>query len=285
MAIRIFAGESVIYRTAHLLSDGIDGFDKTCDVSAEVPCYTKEYSAECSMNKVYASEVLQYVADEAVQIHGGYGYIEDYPVERYYRDARIYRIFAGTNEINRLLIARLVLDKASGEKETRLLELLNKLSEGTLPIDKSVQENGVLSEQAGLVGHAKSIALMLLKLLLDTYPSDYEKQEQLMSVLSEIMMEVLAAESCLLRSQKIHRKWGSAKSEIPIAITTVQTEEAAMRIERWARLILSAIKDGGADRIELLALKAFRNRRPVDCLALRRKIADFQLEAGRYFVC
>jgi alkylation response protein AidB-like acyl-CoA dehydrogenase len=286
MAIRIFAGESVVYRTASLLNKSIDRFDKTSDIGEEMAAQIKEYSGECSINKVYASELLQYVTDAAVQIHGGYGYIEDYPIERYYRDARIYRIFGGTNEINRLLIARLVLERASKDGETELKTLLQKREALTLiQADESLPGGEVLKEQASLVEETKDIFLALLKLMLDAYPSGLEQQEQLMAVLSEIIMETFAMESCLLRSQKLHKRWGATKSEVAVAITTVYIEEAIMRLERWARYILVAAKDDGATQVELADLKALRDRTLVNMIALRRKIADFMLEAGRYYIC
>lgn len=221
---------------------------------------------------------------EAVQIHGGYGYIKDYPVERYYRDSRINRIFGGTNEINRLLILRMLLKKAT---------------KGQLPLIKAMERNAsdVLSsslgadsqrtgfeESAHLVQNAKKIALLSLQAAIQAHPSDLEHQQEIMGMISNIIIEVFAMESCLLRAQKINHKWGGEKGEIPRAILEAYILDGFMRVERWAKLIIAAVSDDEILGTQLSNLKKLSQYMPINFVALRRKVADFMLTSGRYFV-
>jgi len=285
MAIRIFTGESVIYRTAGLLENGLKGIVTNSEENGfESAQRIGEYATECSMNKVYASEMLDYVVDEAVQIHGGYGYIKDYPVERYYRDSRINRIFGGTNEINRLLILKMLLKRNSiGE-----LPLINTMEEVTSHIlalsNEALSQRKGLEELARLVENAKKITLLSLKTVMQAYPDDLEHHQELIGMISNMMIEVFAMESILIRTQKINRRWGEEKCEIPMAISQVYILDAFMRIERWAKLIFATIAEEDILQKQLLTLKKLTEYTPVNSIVLRRRIADYMFKAGRYFI-
>jgi alkylation response protein AidB-like acyl-CoA dehydrogenase len=285
MAIRTYIAESMSYRTSGILEEKLREARSTSEEDGN-PFVSRiqEHAIECSINKVYASEMLDYVVDEALQIHGGYGYIKDYPVERYYRDSRINRIFAGTNEINRLLILRRLLKKTS-LGETPWIETMGetkfKISEASG--EKESQRNG-LEELARLVQTAKKIAIVSLKAVVQTYSNDLWHHQELIGMISNMMIEVFAMESSLLRTQKITRRWGEEKSEIPVAISNVYILDAFMRMERWAKLIFAAIAEGGILQNQLLCLKGLSQYTPVNSVALRRKIANYMLEAGRYFI-
>jgi alkylation response protein AidB-like acyl-CoA dehydrogenase len=247
MAIRIYAAESVAYRAAGLIENSGQPLLAACE----------EFAAECSIVKVYASEMLDYVADEGVQIHGGYGYHADYAVERAYRDSRINRIFEGTNEINRLLIAGLLLKRAQ---------------RGQLGLVKAVK--GVMDQilggtaSTGLVANAKKIALFLLGLAFQKFVNELEKQQEPMAAIADIIIDIFAMESIDLRGNADYR--------------AVFLPDAMARIEIAARTVIAACSEGDALRTNLAVLRRFAKYEPVDTIAIRRRIAGKLLAAGRY---
>jgi hypothetical protein len=284
MAIRIFLSESMVYRTSRLIEERLKGITGTNEASADWANEIEELAAECSLNKVYASEMLGYVVDEAVQIHGGYGYIKDYSVERYYRDSRLTRIFGGTNEINRLLILRMLLRRVTRGQLSLATAAEKPISEVFKTASEARTEGEGFDEFAPLLEKAKKLALLSLRTVLQAYPNDLEDHQELMGMISNIFMEVFAMESGLLRSQKISQKWGEEKGEIPKAISQVYMVDAFMRVERWVKLIFAALADGERLRKQLLELGEWTRYTPVNAVAFRRKIADFMLTAGRYFI-
>jgi butyryl-CoA dehydrogenase len=225
----------------------------------------EEFAVECSMIKVYASEMLDYVVDEGVQIHGGYGYHQDYAVERAFRDSRINRIFEGTNEINRLLITGMLLKRAQ---------------QGRLGLVKAAKDlmSEVLSGpsvSAGLVGNAKKIALFLLAIAFEKFGAGMDKQQEVVAAIADVIMEVFAMESVQLRSQK---------HSIAADICAVMLPDAMARIEVSARPVIAACSEGDAMRANLAILRRFAKFEPVDSIALRRRVAGRLLNAGRYVV-
>lgn len=285
IAIRIFVAESMIYRTSSLIEEGLKNVAKSPDETGfELAQRIEEYAIECSINKVYASEMLNYVVDEAVQIHGGYGYIKDYAVERYYRDARIYRIFGGTNEINRLLILRTLLRRTTKD-QLPLIKMMEEVASEMLtpPVEGHSQRKG-LEGLANLVGKAKKIALLSMNAVIQAYPNDLEHQQELIGRISDIIIEVFAMESSLLRAQKIRNKLGEGKDAIPAHISDAYISDAFLRVEYWARLIFAATSEGDMLRTRLSNLRGFAQCAPVNLIALRRKIAENMLQAGRYWV-
>jgi hypothetical protein len=219
----------------------------------------EEYAIECSMVKVYGSEALDYAADEGVQIHGGYGYHQDYEIERIYRDSRINRIFEGTNEINRLLIPGMLLKRAA---------------RGKLNLSPAIAEP-VKDEETRLVQNAKQIALLTLELATGRYGTALDKQQEILMSLADIVMEVFAMESSWLRA----RKTGLAAE-----ICTVFLCDAMTRIEQSARCALSACAQGEELRSHTAALHRLTAYEPVNAVSLRRKIAEQLLARGRYYL-
>jgi alkylation response protein AidB-like acyl-CoA dehydrogenase len=247
MAIRIYAAESVSYRVAGLIESSGKPLLAACE----------EFAAECSIVKVYASEMLDYVVDEGVQIHGGYGFHADYAVERAYRDSRINRIFEGTNEINRMLITGLLLKRAQRGQL------------GLVKAAKSVMDE-VLSgpAPAGLVANARKIALLLLGLAYQKFLNDLEKQQEVLAGIADVIMEVFAMESVELRGNPDYRD--------------VYLRDAMARIEVMARTVMAACSEGDALRANMAVLRRFSKYEPVDAITIRRRIAARLLEAGRY---
>jgi hypothetical protein len=285
MAIRIYAAESVSYRVAGLIeptnatSQPATPNPQLANTASQparptAPAFPsrdregavapnslltacEEFAAECSIVKVYASEMLDYVVDEGVQIHGGYGFHADYAVERAYRDSRINRIFEGTNEINRLLITGMLLKRA---QRGRL---------ALVKATKSVMDEIVSgSTSTSLVASAKKIALLLLGLAYQKFLNEIEKQQELIANIADVIMEVFAMESVELRGNPDYRD--------------VYLRDAMARIEISARTAIAACSEGDALRTNMAVLRRFAKYEPVDAIAIRRRIAQRLLEAGRY---
>ena len=274
MAIRIYAAESMTYRVEGLIQSHLEGFlqpgaiaqpDDSARGGKALMKAVEEFAAECSIIKVYASEMLDYVVDEGVQIHGGYGYHQDYAVERAYRDSRINRIFEGTNEINRLLITGMLLKRAQ---------------QGRLGLVKAAK--GLMDEvlsgpslSGGLVSNAKKIALLLMALAFEKFGLELEKQQEVIAGIADVIMETFAMESAQLRSQK---------NSIAADICAVLLPDSMARIEMFARPVLAACSEGDALRANMAILRRFAKFEPADSIALRRRIAERLLAAGRYVV-
>jgi butyryl-CoA dehydrogenase len=256
----------MVYRVIGLIDSHLEGFTwEEPGAAKRMMKAVEEFAAECSIIKVCASEMLDYVVDEGVQIHGGYGYHQDYAVERAYRDSRINRIFEGTNEINRLLITGMLLKRA---QQGRL---------GLVKAAKGVMEEILSgpSTSSGLVANAKKIALLLMAVAFEKFGAELEKQQEVIAGIADVIMETFAMESVQLRSQKN----GSAAD-----ICAVLLPDAMARIEMFARPILAACTEGDALRANLAILRRFAKFEPVDSIALRRRIADRLLTAGRYVI-
>jgi alkylation response protein AidB-like acyl-CoA dehydrogenase len=271
MAIRIFAAESIAWRVIGQIEALLEGFDwSQPDAARTMMKAVEEFAAECSIVKVHGSEMLDYVVDEGVQIHGGYGYHQDYPVERAYRDSRINRIFEGTNEINRLLIPGIMLKRAA---------------KGALPLVAAAQ--GVLAEalggprsdessgDAGLARNAKKVALLLMGVAYQRYSAAIEQQQEVLAGIADVLMEAFAMESVALRAAKIE----TAQSA---DISRVFARDAMARIESAGRTVLAACSEGDTLRANLALLRRFTKYEPVDAIGARRAIAGRLLDAERY---
>jgi len=247
MAIRMYANESMAYRLIGHIQDSGQPLMKAGE----------EFAAECSFLKIFGSETLDYVVDEALQIHGGYGYHQDYPVERAYRDARINRIFEGTNEINRLL--------ATGM-------LLRRIKKGTLKLD------GISTAPAkDVVANAKKVGLFLLGIASKKYGESLEEQQEVVASITDVLMNVFALESATLRAVKI-------KKENADDMAAVFADETMENIKTSAKTVLAACSEGDALRTNLDLLHGMTASQPVNSIALRRKIAARLLQAGKYVV-
>jgi len=278
MAIRTYAVESMVWRVVGLIESQLaqSTHDQHADSHRELKA-VEEYAAECSMIKVYASEALDYVVDEGVQIHGGYGYHQDYAVERAYRDSRINRIFEGTNEINRLLITGMLLKRAA-RGQLALIPALQAVVKGT---GRVASESLSTDEESRLVHNAKNIALFTIGIAYQKYGTELEKQQEILMNISDIVMEVFAVESSLLRSRKLA---ASGKGTNAADMCAVFLREAMDRIEISSRNVIGACSTGNALRENMAALRGFANYDPIDAIALRRNIASRLLGAGSYTI-
>jgi alkylation response protein AidB-like acyl-CoA dehydrogenase len=245
IAVRIFAAETMSYRVTGVLQDRMSAGDSLLKA-------TEEFAAECSFVKVFTSEMLDFVVDEGVQIHGGYGYHQDYAVERAYRDSRINRIFEGTNEINRLLAAGMLLKRAQ---------------RGQLPLAAAVKK--MQADLLSLPPSPKNVCLFVLGVAFQKYLTDLEHQQEILALLTDVLMYTYAMESVELR------KAG------PL-MNSVLNEHAMIRIEEAARTILAACSEGDALRMNLSILRRLTKRDLPNTVEVRRHIAARLLEAERY---
>jgi len=278
MAIRTYAVESMVWRVVGLIESQLapSAREPRADSHTELKA-VEEYAAECSMIKVYASEMLDYVVDEGVQIHGGYGYHQDYAVERAYRDSRINRIFEGTNEINRLLITGMLLKRAA-RGQLALIPAVQSVFRDML---KGVTGSASSDEEARLVGNAKKIALLTIGIAYQKYAAELEKQQELLMNISDITMEVFAMESSLLRTRKLA---ADGKGTNAADMCAVFMRDAMARVEISARNILGVCSEGKVLRENMRVLQGFANYDPINAVALRRNIAGCLLGIGYYTV-
>ena len=278
MAIRLFATESCSYRVVGLIENEMEDFSWNKPDAAKIMLKAvEEFAAECSFIKVFASEMLDYVVDEGVQIHGGYGFSQEYHVERAYRDSRINRIFEGTNEINRLLATGMLLKRAQ-RGQLPLVEAVMKL-QAELLSGAGTAAGG--DEETKLVENAKKVALLVLGVAYQKFGAALEEQQEVLAAITDISMNAFAMESTLLRSRKMA---GHGKGENARDMVSVFVREAMEAIESSGRTVLAASSEGDALRTNLAVLKRFTKFEPLDAIAVRRRIAARLLQAERYVV-
>jgi alkylation response protein AidB-like acyl-CoA dehydrogenase len=288
MAARIYAGESIVYRTSGLIDSQLA--DSAAQEGAQIHKAVEEYAVECSINKVYCSEMLGYVADECVQIYGGYGYHQDYPAERAYRDARINRIFEGTNEINRLVITNLLLKRAASGQCGLLpaaRRLMEELAFESAPPAGAIS-SGPLAEEKRLVAGAKKAALMVAAIAVQKFTATLADQQEIVAAISDMVMDVFVMESVLLRTEKLAARAGFASQEdrtsLAVAMTRLLIHCRMVSLEERAQTALAAMAAGEAQHTQLAALHRLLRRDPVDAIGLRRRIAAQVVRQGKYIV-
>jgi butyryl-CoA dehydrogenase len=283
MAIQIFAVESMVYRSAGnieaaMAAASVSGGDKIQSAMKVL----EEYAIESSIAKVYGSEMLDYVVDEGVQIFGGYGFHEDYPVCRAYRDSRINRIFEGTNEINRMLIIQMLMKRAMGG-QLALIPAAMKLADEILagPSFEEAPE-GVLADEARVVANAKKMFLQAAGGAVQKFREKLADEQELIGALSNMVMEIYAMESCLLRAQKAAAAKGEASMQTMIDAARVFIVDAAERVDHEARRAVTAVNEGDMLTTQMAVLKRVGKRVPVDTIALRRGVAAAIQAQDRY---
>ncbi|MGA8150315.1 MAG: acyl-CoA dehydrogenase family protein [Terriglobales bacterium] len=283
MAVLIYAGESLVYRTVGMMDVALGEIDKSgADAMKETRKAIEEYAVECSIIKVWGSEMIDYVVDETVQIYGGYGFVEEYPAERTYRDARINRIFEGTNEINRLIITGFLLKRAmSGQLP--LMPAIKKLMDEVLSGPSQGEDmEGPLSDERKLVGQAKKLGLFAAGAATQKYMQAIEDQQEIMGAIADMTIETYAMESAVLRAQKIVENKGESSAALSIAMTRVYLSQAMEKVEAAARKIIAAVAEGDMLRTHLAILRRLAKYEPFNTIELRRQIAQKVIERGKY---
>jgi alkylation response protein AidB-like acyl-CoA dehydrogenase len=282
MAIQIFAVESMVYRSAGNIEAAMAAASGSGDKIQNTMKVLEEYAIESSIAKVYGSEMLDFVVDEGVQIFGGYGFHEDYPVCRAYRDSRINRIFEGTNEINRMLIIQMLMKRAMGG-QLPLIPAAMKLADEILagPSFEEAPE-GVLAAEARVVANAKKMFLQAAGGTAQKFREKLSDEQELIGALSNVVMEIYAMESCLLRAQKAAAAKGESATQTMIDAARVFISDAAERAEHEAKRAIAAVHDGDMLTTQMAVLKRFAKRTPVDTIALRRRVAAAVQSQDRY---
>ncbi|SDW77131.1 Acyl-CoA dehydrogenase [Marininema mesophilum] len=283
MAAKTYALESAIYRTGGFFEQGMSHLENAEGAAAAKAI--AEYAVECSITKIFGSEVLDYVADQGVQIHGGYGFMQEYEVENMYRDARINRIFEGTNEINRLLIPGTLLRKAM-KGELPVMEKLGGLQEELMMMMPSLsdEEPALLEKEAELIANAKNIFLMGTGLAVEKFGMKLDKQQEILSDAADIAIEIFAMESALLRTKKAIEKDGEEKAKAKVELTTAYVYEAFPRIEQCSKRILAAMEEGDTLRTQLSILKKLTRYDLINEIELKRNIAKRIIEEECYVI-
>jgi len=275
-AARIFAGEALCYRTIGLIDAALAGIDK--NATGEIQKRIEEYAVECSIVKVWMSEMLDLVVDEVLQIYGGYGYVEEYPAERQYRDSRINRIFEGTNEINRLIISGWVLKAASSGKLALMPAIKSLMDEVMIgPVLKEERE-GALAAEADLVTAAKKMTLFAAGAAVQRFAAKLADEQEIMAALADMIMGVFTMESALLRAQKISTTGAGAAS----ALARLYIAQSMEHVGLAARKVLGAAAEGDSLRTQMVILRRLAKSDPADVIALSREIAGMMVKAGRY---
>src|SRR6266496_1361723 len=283
MAALIYVGESLVFRTVGMMDTALASVDKSAADSRKLTLKAiEEYADECSIIKVWASEMVDYVVDETVQIYGGYGFVEEYPAERAYRDARINRIFEGTNEINRLIITGFLLKRATSG-QLPLMPAIKKLMDDVLSGPSSGEDfEGPLGEERKLVANAKKLGLFAAGAATQKYMQGIQDQQEIMGAIADTTMEIYAMESALLRTMKLAGVSGEAAAALPDAMTRVYLTQAKEKIEAAVRRVIAAVVDGDMLRTQVAILRRLAKYEPFNTIALREQIAQAIVDRGSY---
>jgi butyryl-CoA dehydrogenase len=283
MAVDIWTGESAVYRTVGMMDVALGEIDKSSpDAAKEIRKAIEEYAVECSIIKVWGSEALDRGVDTTVQIYGGYGFVEEYPAERAYRDSRVNRIFEGTNEINRLIITGFLMKRAmSGQLP--LMPAIKRLMDEVLGgPSMSETPEGPLGAEKAIVINAKKIALFTAGAASQKYMQKLVDQQEIMGALADIITETYCMESAILRAEKLAQNSGERNAELAIAMTQVYVARAMESIEAGARKVVAAIAEGDMLRTQTAILRRLLKYEPINTIALREKIAARVIEQGKY---
>jgi alkylation response protein AidB-like acyl-CoA dehydrogenase len=284
MATRTYMLESMVYRTGGLIEGILATLDPAAeDIGRQTAKSISEYAVECSINKVFGSEVEGYVADETLQIYGGYGYIEEYPAERIYRDSRITRIFEGTNEINRVIITGWLMRQALKNELPLFSEAEN--IKAKLPTMKPIRpgaKDGPLGYQRKLVDRAKKIFVFLAGAAAQKYGMAIEEQQEILGLLADIAQEIYAMESGLLRALKSIDAVGENQSKTKIDMVQLYVNDAMMRISNNAHNLMSAMEGGETLDSQLAMLRKTLQFTTINTVQARRDIADRIIEAEKF---
>ena len=295
-AVQLYAAESMVYRTAGLIDSRLEGarldgarLDEaklegaSAAQAVDVPRNIEEYAVECSILKVYGSEMLTMVADELIATMGGFGYVKEYPAERTYRDARINRIFEGTNEINRLIITGWMMKRAMSGKLPLLAAIKRVMDEMMEPpaFGSDADQGQPLASEAAVLAAVKKMALFAAGVASQRFMTGLDEQQEIMAELADMISQVYALESALVRAQKMARA-GRSSAEVAAAMTGLLADETMALAEQAARRVLAACGEGDALSTQLAILRRLARATPGNAVALSRAVARQCIELERY---
>ncbi len=277
MAAELFVSEAICYRTVGMIDQALAGVDKN-DVT-EIQKRIEDYAVECSIVKVAASEILDMVVDESLQIFGGYGYVEEFPAERAYRDARINRIFEGTNEINRLIITGMLMKSAMAGKLALMPAIKAIMDEVMSGPGEREEREGPLAAEHDLLAAAKKLTLFVAGGATQKYMQKLADEQEVMGALADMIISVYTMESAILRAGKIAAK---KPGTIAVAMARIHAASAFETLERAAKTVVATIAEGDMARTQFAILRRLAKHDPADTIGLRRLVARHVIEAGSY---
>ena len=278
MAVGLYANESMVYRTVGMMENAMPEGEKSSEVIRKA---IEEYAVECSIIKVAGSEMLDFVVDETVQVYGGYGFVEEYPAERAYRDSRVNRIFEGTNEINRLIITGWLLKRAmSGQ--LALLPAIKKTMDEVMAGPSFDELEGTLAAEQKIVGNAKKLTMLVAGAASQKYMQKLADQQEIMGAIADMVIETFAMDSCLLRARKFIEAQGEQKAALVTAMTQIYIAGAMSRLEASAKKVIAAVAEGDMLRTQMAIVRRLVKFEPVNVIALQEKVAARVLETGKY---
>ncbi|HOQ46574.1 MAG TPA: acyl-CoA dehydrogenase family protein [Bryobacteraceae bacterium] len=281
----IYAGESMVYRTSGMLDAALAGIDTSAEgASQEIQKRIEEYAVECSILKVWGSEMLDMVVDHVVQIFGGYGYVEEYPAARSYRDSRVNRIFEGTNEINRLIITGWLMKRAMAGQLPLLQAIKRVMDEVMYSSGAGNEREGPLAGARQMLANAKKLFFFAAGAASQKYAQNLADQQEVMGALADCVMETYALESCVLRAEKMLAARGPQAARPAVAMTSYYAEKAFDTVVRSSRKVIAASAEGDTLRTQLAILRRLVKQEPADTIGLGREIARHVIETGRYAV-
>ncbi len=284
MAILNYVMESMLYRSGGLIEDILSSFDlEGEDAGKKIADGIQEYAIECSINKIFCSEAFDFIADEGVQIYGGYGYGQEYPMERAYRDSRINRIFEGTNEINRLIIPATLMRKAM-KGEIALIQAAQKLQEELMMPIMADMSDELLAEQENLIENMKKVFLMVSGTAVQKYGEAIQKEQEILGRMADMAIQVFAAESAYLRAKKIIQEKGEEAAELAIKMTECFVAETMPKFDLWGKEMIAAMEEGDVKRTLLSALRKLTRFEFINLYERKRYIANEMYETKKYFV-
>lgn len=284
MNIRTYITESICYRTGGLINSLVENLDMDAeDAGQKVAEGIQEYAIECSIVKIVGSETLDFVADEAVQIHGGYGYSQEYAVERIYRDSRINRIFEGTNEINRLIIPATLLKKAQ-KGEIPLIQAAMKLQEELLMPVMQEESDELLGKEVQAIENLKKIFLLISGTAAQKYGEKLIKEQEILARMADMVDEIFSAETAMLRAKKIAALKGENAADLSIKMTVCYVNELVPKFEAWAKEVVAAMEEGDTRRTLFSILRKLTRYEQENVFVLKREIADAVFKGNKYTV-
>lgn len=284
MASTLYASESLNYRTVGYYENRLNVLsEEEQDDPNAIAKAVSEYAIECSIAKVFGSETLDYIADEAVQLHGGYGFMSEYEVERIYRDSRINRIFEGTNEINRLIIPGTFMKKAL-KGELPLLQVAQNLQQEIIMLMPEEVSDEALAQEKYLVKNGKKIGILVAGIAAQRFGTKLEQEQEVLVNIANIANLIYAMESCVIRTAKAIEREGVEKAKQKLLYTQIFCQEAFEKIEKEAKDTIIASTEGDQTRMMLSALRKLTRHTPYNLITKKREAAAKLIEAEKYVV-
>lgn len=282
-AAQLYAAESMAYRTIGMIDANLEQLGEGNRSPREVQKRIEEYAVECSILKVYGSEMMSLIADELVATMAGYGYVEEYPAERFYRDARINRIFEGTNEINRMIITGWLMKRAMAGNLPLLASIKKLMDEAMQPpsFDPAEDAGEALARESEILAAVKKVGLFAAGVASQRYMAALQDQQEIMADLADIIAKAFALESALLRARKLAAA-GKNSASTAAAMTSLLADESIALAEQAARRVLAACGEGDELRTQLAILRRLAKHVPADAVQLSRTVARQCLQLERY---